>query len=208
MNAAPTASGRRILILPPNWLGDAVMAQPAMRAIALHHRHDHLAVHGRPWLHDLLPYLDLGHCTFEETLPAADRAYLFPNSLGSAWRAWRGGCRERVGFAGQWRRPLLTHPLPQRIDQIHGHHRHYFLDMPAQLGIEAPTAEVRLAMPEGAEARGTALMRRHGLEPGHTVCIAPGAQFGGAKRYPAEAYARIVQRLSAARWHILVLGTG
>lgn len=208
MNASPTASGRHILIMPPNWLGDVIMAQPAMHAIARHHPHDRLSVHGRPWLADVLPYLNLEHAGFAADMPAADRVYLFPNSFGSAWRAWRGGCRQRVGFAGQWRRLLLTHPLPQRIDQIHGHHRQYFLDIPAQLGIEAPTTEVQLTMPDEASSRGRQLMDQHGLDPQRTVCIAPGAQFGGAKRYPAGAYADIAARLSAAGWHILVLGTG
>ena len=104
------------LILPPNWLGDAVMAQPAIRAIADHHRHDRLSIHGRPWLHDLLPYLNLGDCHFEEKLPAADLAYLFPNSFGSAWRALKAGCRQRIGYRGQWRRALLSRALPRRSD--------------------------------------------------------------------------------------------
>jgi heptosyltransferase-2 len=208
MNAATASSGRRILILPPNWLGDVIMAQPAMRAIAQHHRHDRLSIHGRPWLRDVLPYLNLGQASYEDAMPAADRAYLFPNSFGSAWRAWRGGCRERIGFTGQWRRLLLTQPLAQRIDQIHGHHRHYFLDIPTQLGIDIPDTEVRLVMPDGAASRGRESMQRHGLDPQRTVCIAPGAQFGGAKRYPAESYAGIVARLSGAGWHVLVLGTG
>jgi lipopolysaccharide heptosyltransferase II len=206
MNAAPTPSGRRILILPPNWLGDAIMAQPAMRIIAQHHRQDQLSIHGQPWLHDLLPYLDLGHCNFAQNLPAADRAYLFPNSFGSAWRAWRAGCRERIGYRGQWRRPLLTNALSRRLSLLHQHHRLYYLDIPAQLGMPATEREVKLICPAGDREAGIKLMATHGLNPEKAICVAPGAQFGGAKRYPPESYARILSMLAEEGWQPVVLG--
>ena len=199
-------SAAHTLILPPNWLGDAVMAQPAMRAIAAHHRHDRLSIHGRPWLRDLLPYLDLGACAFEERLPAADRAYLFPNSIGSAWRALKAGCRQRIGYRGQWRRPLLSRSLPRRLDLGHQHHRLYYLDIPAQLGMEVAEKEVVLVRPPGDREEGMALMAAQGLDPGRSICVAPGAQFGGAKRYPAEAYAHILAWLAKEGWQPIVLG--
>lgn len=194
------------LLLPPNWVGDAVMAQPAMRAIVRHHRGGRLSIHGRPWLRDLLPYLDLGDCSFAETMPAADRAYLFPNSFGSAWRAWRAGCRQRIGYRGQWRRPLLNRALPRRLDLKHQHHRLYYLDIPAQLGMEIAEQEVVLNCPPGDREKGMALMAAKGLDPERAICVAPGAQFGGAKRYPAEAYAHILAWLASEGWQPIVLG--
>jgi lipopolysaccharide heptosyltransferase II len=200
------AAGRRILILPPNWLGDVIMAQPAMRAIALQHQHDQLLIHGRPWLRDLLPYLNLGQASFAAEIPAADRAYLFPNSFGSAWRAWRAGCSERIGFKGQWRWPLLTQALSRRLNLRHQHHRLYYLDIPTQLGIPAAEREVKLTCPAGDREAGIELMTAHGLNPEKAICVAPGAQFGGAKRYPAKSYARILSMLAEEGWQPVVLG--
>lgn len=206
MNAASAPTGRHTLILPPNWLGDVVMAQPAMRAIALHHQHDRLSIHGRPWLGDVLPYLNLGQASFEAVMPAADRAYLFPNSFGSAWRAWKGGCRKRIGYRGQWRLPLLSRALHRRLNLRHQHHRLYYLDIPAQLDIPIAEQEVKLSCPAGDREAGIALMASHGLNAEKAICVAPGAQFGGAKRYPPESYARILSWLAEAGWQPIVLG--
>lgn len=206
MTSVPKEPGRHTLILPPNWLGDVVMAQPAMQAIAHYHRQDHLMIHGRPWLSDLLPYLNLGDCTFETNHPTADRTYLFPNSFGSAWRAIKAGCRERTGYRGQWRRILLSHSLPRRLDLKHEHHRLYYLDIPTQLHIPIAEQEVRLSCPAGDREAGRDLMAAHGLDPDQAICVAPGAQFGGAKRYPAESYAQILSKLAKDGWQPIVLG--
>ena len=193
-------------MLPPNWLGDAVMAQPAMRAIAAHHRGEAPSMHGRPRPRRLLPYLDPGDCRFGESMPAAERAYLFPNSIGSAWRALKAGCRQRIGYRGQWRRPLLSRALPRRLDLRHQHHRLVYLDIPAQLGMAVDKTEVVLVHPPGEKEAGMALMADKGLDPGRAICVAPGAQFGGAKRYPPEAYAHILGWLAREGWQPIVLG--
>ena len=202
----PNTPTSHLLLMPPNWLGDAVMAQPAMRAIAMHYRPEKLSICGRAWLADLLPYLDLPAAEYRPELPAADTAILFPNSFRSAWQAWRNGARERIGYRGQWRRLLLSRPLPRRLDLRHQHHRLYYLDMATQLDIATPEQEVKLVAPAGDREAGIALMLAHGLAPEKVICVAPGAQFGGAKRYPPESYARILGWLSEAGWQPVVLG--
>jgi len=202
---APAAT-RHLLFMPPNWLGDAVMAQPAMRALATHYQPDKLTLCGRSWLADLLPYLDLPDAEYNPAIPQADLAFLFPNSFRSAWQAYRSGTAERIGFRGQWRRLLLTQPLPRRLSLRHEHHRLYYLDIAAQLDIPVTEQEVRLVAPAGDREAGAQLMQQHGLDPKRTICVAPGAQFGGAKRYPPEYYAHILGWLAAAGWQPVVLG--
>ncbi len=196
------------LIVAPNWIGDVVMAQPAMRAIALWHRerNERVAVTGRPWLADLLPYLDLPASFTSKPVPAGV-GYLFPNSFGSAWRARAAGCRRIIGYRGGGRRLLLSRALPRRLDPATEHHRDYFLDLPAQLGIPIPAREVRLTAPRDARERDRKLLKAHGLDPERIIVVAPGAQYGGAKRYPPERWASVVAGLAEDGWQPVALGT-
>ncbi|RMH59434.1 MAG: lipopolysaccharide heptosyltransferase II [Zetaproteobacteria bacterium] len=198
----------RVLIMPPNWLGDVIMAQPAMRALRQYYAQARLALYGRPWLRDLVPYLKLGMVDVHaQRPPRADIAYLFPNSFRAAWSAWRSGCRERIGYRGQWRRMLLTEAMAHRVDTRHEHHRAFFLDLVRQSGIPVRDEQVRLSVPKGDEFAVARLLDARGMHMRRLVCVAPGAQFGGAKRYPAPAYARVLRVLAAEGWHIVVLGT-
>ena len=186
------------------------MAQPAMAAICAHHiRHcgtEQISVCGRPWLNDLLPYLGLSGAVYRNSLPKADNAFLFPNSFRSALQCRMAGIGKLVGYRGQWRSLLLSQPLTHRISLKNEHHRDFYLDIARQLDMEIPFTEVALSVPEGAMASAHALMRQHGLSPQQVVCIAPGAQFGGAKCYPAESYREITQQLAGAGWHPMILG--
>jgi len=199
-----------LLLMPPNWIGDAIMAQPAMRAICEYHiRHCHteqVSMCGRPWLNDLLPYLDLPGTTYQETIPKADMAFLFPNSFRSAFLCRQAGVRQVVGYRGQWRRLLLSKSLPHRIRLKNEHHRHFYLDIPAQLDIPVAQTEVRLCIPDQARANAHESMQQHGLNPKQVICIAPGAQFGAAKCYPAKGYHTVVKRLAESGWQPIILG--
>ena len=199
---------RHLVLQPPNWLGDVVMAQPAMRAFITAWKPERVSIWGRPWLADALPFLDLPGARFESQMPrGADAAVMFPNSFRAAWVAASSGARRRIGFRGQWRRALLTDAPAPRVSLRHGHHREYFLDLAEQMGIEPSEREVRLAAPEDARAAAEALLRERGLAPENTIALAPGAQFGGAKRWPAEAWSCVAEALSTRGWHLVVLGT-
>lgn len=197
---------QHVVFMPPNWIGDAIMAQPAMRALANHHTDAYISLCGRAWLKDLLPYLRLGEADYKSVIPAADIAYLFPNSFRSAWQCYRANIRKRIGYRGQWRRFLLSRALPHRLSLKHQHHRFFYLDIAEQLGIPVSDTEVDLLAPPNALSEGSDMMISHGLNPDRTICLAPGAQFGGAKCYPADQYAEVAKALSAAGWHIVILG--
>lgn len=203
---------KTLLIMPPNWLGDVVMAQPAMRAFAEYYMsqpdYEQLVISGRPWLNDLLPFLGLGSASYRKQVPNdVDSAVLFPNSFGSAWKVFRSGASQRIGFRGQWRSLLLNQGYAPRIDILHEHHRDYFLNLAEQSAIPVQNRNVELQVSDSDIESGMQLMQTNGLDPEKTICVAPGAQFGGAKRYPSEAYRHVLQWLSEAGWQILVLGT-
>src|SRR5262245_40342367 len=106
----------KIALFLPNWIGDAVMATPAVRAIRNHFRSAHIVgvlkpyiagvFEGAPWLDELV-FLD-AKGTWSRRWPAVaatlrckqlDLAVLFPNSIRSALVAWMGKCKRRIGYA-------------------------------------------------------------------------------------------------------------
>ncbi|MDQ6960681.1 MAG: lipopolysaccharide heptosyltransferase II, partial [Mariprofundaceae bacterium] len=167
-----------------------------------------------PWLLDLIPFLNLPEARYSSSMPEhADIALMFPNSFRAAWMAWRAGSERRIGFRGQWRRFLLTDAPAPRVNLLTQHHREYYLDLVeqtdfmAKTGIAVREREVRLSCPETAVREGEQALRQQGLDPALTIAFAPGAQFGGAKRYPPESWASVAGWLSKQGYHILVIGT-
>ncbi len=200
---------RHLLLMPPNWIGDVIMAQPAMRAMALHYRQQgyaQITLCGRPWLADLLPFLNLPDAHYRARLPKAERAVLFPNSFRAAWQCRKAGVKEIIGYRGQWRRMLLHRALPHRISLQHEHHRQFYLDIARQLSVPIEDEHVSLQVPEGAIEHAHELMAMHGIAPERAICIAPGAQFGAAKCYPEDGFKLVTKKLAAAGWQPIILG--
>src|SRR4051794_15617687 len=104
-----------IAVFLPNWIGDAVMATPALRALRRHFTDARMigvlrpyitgVLQGSPWLDEQIHLNTKGKWS-ERWLSGAwklrrqrrDLAVLFPNSFRSALVAWLGGCRERIGY--------------------------------------------------------------------------------------------------------------
>jgi len=201
---------QRIVLMPPNWLGDVVLAQPALRALCQHYQDADIEVFGRSWLPDLIPFLNLNHPSIRyspEITKHSDAVFLFPNSLRSALQAFASRGKKRVGFRKEGRGMLLTHAFTSTVDLIHEHHRGYYLDMLKQFGLPTPYSNVELVVPEEEMKSAQALLVAQNINVERFICVAPGAQFGGAKRYPAESYAAVLKRISADGWDIVVLGT-
>ncbi len=128
----PTIPATRIAVIMPNWLGDAVMATPFLRALrGLYPHADIMAMHNRlvspvlaglPFVNSAQPYAveaggkpDIAASARLLAAHKADLAILLPNSFRSAWLAWRAGIPRRLGYAREYRRALLTDVLyPQR----------------------------------------------------------------------------------------------
>ncbi len=192
-----------ILIRSSNWLGDACMAVPAVRAIR----------RGRPdaRVTILTPEKLAG---FWKTVPGVDAvlaipgkagilgaarliqqsgvpydvAILLPNSLRSALEAWRARIPRIVGYQGHSRRWLLHQIIPKkkRITPTEHHVRHY-LRIAWRLGadVEDPTLHDPLPgrpAPSGGKVR---------------IGICAGAEYGPAKRWPLDRFAAAIQQITA-----------
>src|SRR5262245_24025017 len=119
----------RVLVLCPNWIGDTVMATPALRSLRRRFPEARIEGVGRPPVGDVLaglPLLD-GFIPWDprsadETLrtPAVlrrlreeeiDVALVLPHSFRAAWLAFRSGARRRVGYRRDVRGWLLSDGL-------------------------------------------------------------------------------------------------
>ena len=192
----------RLLVRSSNWLGDAVMSIPAVEACKLGRPDLHITVLAPAKLAALwrrVPAVDEVIAIESGESPLAlgrrvkekfDAALLFPNSLRSALEARALGVRHVIGYPGHQRRWLL-HRIPPFAPESGGHHADRFLKLAAFCG--APVGK------DGASF--TRAARKSGAIPRIGVC--PGAEYGPAKRWPAERFAAAMSEFQAkqpAEW--------
>lgn len=132
-------------------------------------------------------------------------ALVLPPSFSSALDAWRSGARVRIGFAGEWRSPLLT---ISRRRPARGalHLSEEYLALGESLGAVA-TPWRPLPVSEAARASAAALLRERGLQDSPVAVLGPGAIYGPAKRWDRERFAELGRRLSSRGLAIAVCGT-
>lgn len=210
----------KILVRAPNWVGDAVMAIPALEAVRRARPAAKICVLARPAPADLLfeqPFADRimtfdwrgrhhgwsGRESLIRELRAEkfDAAVLLQNAFEAAWIAWRAGIPERVGYARDARGPLLTRAIPPPAKgAIPPHESYYYLELFRRAGwietLPAAIAPVRFSISVAACQAAEVCLQSAGLqENSWRVAIAPGASYGAAKCWPAERFALLADRL-------------
>jgi heptosyltransferase-2 len=204
-----------ILVRATNWVGDAVMSLPALRALRQRFPQAKISILAKPWVADL--YRREGFCdelilltasTFFEKGRAAralrprkfDTAILLQNAFEAAIIAYLAGIPARIGYARDGRGFLLTRaiPLPKR-GEIPRHESFYYLELLRRAGIidELPSNElIRLEGATAARAEGLDRFRLFGL--GDVVIgVSPGAAYGTAKRWLPERFAESANRVAS-----------
>lgn len=205
-----------ILVRAANWVGDAVMSLPALRAIRSRFPDAEIAIAARPSVAGI--YAREGFRLVEYTAPRGvlglkqqfefarrlresrfDCAVLFQNAFEAALLVAMAGIPERIGYARDGRGFLLTKPVdvPEPGD-IPAHQRYCYLELLRRAGWiqELPAVEqIRLAHLDDARASGRTLLKRAGLE-GEVVGISPGAAYGTAKRWIPEYFVQAAERLA------------
>ncbi len=228
LSEAPPLQPFRILIRSTNWLGDAVMSVPAVRAIK----------HGRPdaqvtvltpakltdvW--KLVPEVDAviafaapsgsglmrklrGVMQIFEVAGLIrsggyDVAVLFPNSVRVALEAWLARIPRRVGYPGHAPRALLLNQIFSRNEQ----------------GRKRPATKpsghqvrhyLRLAEFIGADIQDDGDFGFPAPAPDKKttirIAVCPGAEYGPAKRWLPDRFAEVIQTVSEGhpcRWHLV-----
>ena len=214
----------RLVVIAPNWLGDAVMALPAFADLRRHFPSAHIAVAARPSVAPM--YAMVAGVDQVITLPGGggwrawtgwredvralaagnfDTAILFPNSYGTARNVSKAGIRERWGYATDGRGRLLTRAIEKPAGDLH--QRAYYQALTRALGIPEgpPFASIR---PDSAKAKD--LLREVGLDPDEPfVVFAPGAAYGRAKQWLPARYAELAELIINERgWSVMMVGAG
>jgi heptosyltransferase-2 len=229
MNKTDTSSPR-ILVISPNWIGDAVMAQPLLQRLRALHPQWPIDVLAPAWVAPVwramrevdtvmeTPFkhgkLQLGERRrFAAMLRPRGyaEAYVLPNTMKFALIPWLAGIPKRVGYKGEMRYGLLNvvhhdeRSAPRRMAAFYA----ALADAPiAHLPQDVPLPQPSLAVADDASA---AVMQRIGVPAGvPLVVFAPGAEFGSAKRWPSDRYAELANTLRQSHPHaeILLLGSG
>ena len=210
----------RILIRATNWVGDAVMSLPAIRAVRARFPEAHVAVLARPWVADLyaretaincvIPYsAAAGFRDLSAKLSAArvlraekfDCAILLQNAFEAAAIVWLAGIPRRIGYARDGRTALLTDPVPvPKPGDIAFHQRFYYLELlrRAHLIDEIPKVDaIRLEGGEAASRGGEVYFRERGIAP-PVIGVSPGAAYGAAKRWLPERFAQAALQVAGS----------
>ncbi len=214
------------MVRATNWLGDAVMSLPAIRAIRWVFPHAHIAVVARPWVADLyaretsidrvIPYTAQKGLRAKREFAAGlrrerfDGAILLQNAFDAALLAWLAGIPERIGYNRDGRGLLLTQaiPVPEPGD-IPRHERFYYLELLRRAGMmeRFPKADaIRLGGLELARESGLAQLAALGIR-GPVIGISPGAAYGNAKRWLPERFAEVARALTSLSAAVLVFGS-
>lgn len=194
----------KIAIRATNWIGDAVMSLPALRAIRARFPAAEIIAIAKPWVAalyegeqsiDRLIQIDASRWKTAKALRRErfDLAILFPNSFDSAFTIFLSGARKRIGYAHDGRSLLLTDAIQApRNGELPPHERFYYLELLRRAGLITcftDDPDIRFDSTVAAQARGQALLRARGIAL-PVVGVSPGAAYGNAKRWLPERFAR------------------
>ena len=207
----PNGKGEgQVLVLAPNWLGDAVLALPAIADVRRAFAGARLAVAARRSIagvfrlvadvDDVLPLQSDARwwrlSAFRsdvELLRPFDVAILFPNSFRSAWLVRRAGIAERWGYRTDARVRLLTRAVPRSKG---GHQAEYYQRLTSALGLPAGPAAPAIDVPDDLRTAAQELLASRGYRAGSMlVVLAPGAAYGKAKQWTPAHVASLIEQL-------------
>jgi len=202
----------KILVRGVNWIGDAVMSTPALRALRLHFPDARISLVLRPWLmplfsshpdvDELIPYGSeyvgiRGRLKFARELAARgfDMAVLFQNALDAAIIVWLARIPKRIGYGTDARGLLLTESIRGNRKNPDQHHVYYYLELlKKSLDVASDFPELVLVPGEADRKRAGELLESFEPTCNYTIGINPGAAYGSAKRWMPERFAAVADR--------------
>lgn len=219
----------RIGVFLPRWLGDFVMATPALRAVRSHFgRQARIVGVMRPYLKDVLAGTDWldeqwyfeprrrwppgGHFSLWRKILAArfDLVLLMPNSPRSAILSWLGRAKRRIGYARYGRGPLLTDKisLPEPNGQTADRPMvDYYLRLAEAAGCPPESPRLELATTPGDEQSADQVFRELKLpSDGRLIAFNSSGAYGAAKLWPIAHFAELARRIvDELDHHVLVM---
>ena len=206
---------KRILVRGPNWLGDAVMCEPALRGLRKLFPDAQIALLVKPAVADLF----VGHPALTRVLTydtkgrhaglsgkwalagqlrrqGFDLAVLFQNAFEAALLTFLAGVPRRYGYATDGRSLLLSDPVAAPDRRTLVHQVRYYWELLKPLGLTGdPSAPELVVFPEEEQAMAGRFAQGGLTATDVVVGINPGSAYGGAKRWLPERFAEVTERL-------------
>jgi heptosyltransferase-2 len=222
---------KSVVVRGTNWVGDSVMTVPALRALRRVLPDARITLVVRPsakgifadvdFVDEILVYKRANAFSVvgqvrEWRRRKFDLAVLFQNAFEAALIPFLAGVPLRLGYATESRQALLTHPLALPEWRSTRHEVFYYLYLVTALeqllsGASTicesdPDASLQISAERRAEAED--LLRAYGVREGEPiVALCPGSINSRAKRWPAEAYAALADRLLDSQRQVVLIGS-
>lgn len=222
---------QRIVVRSTNWVGDTVMTVAALRRLRQLFADAHITLVVRPWaeaifigadfIDSLMLYDRRGMgSTIRQVLEWRrrnfDLAVLFQNAFEAALIPFLARVPLRLGYSTDGRRALLTHPLPLPEWRDGRHEVFYYLNVVEQLEtllnasgtVSNAVVDCSLDVSESRREQVRKRLEAHITQEGPTIALCPGSINSRAKRWPAERYAQLADRLIEERSaNLLLIGS-
>jgi lipopolysaccharide heptosyltransferase II len=206
---------QRLLVRGPNWLGDAVMCEPALRGLRHLFPEADISLLVKPPVAELL----LGHPAVNQIVvydasgrhaglsgkwalarqlrrQRFDLAVLFQNAFEAALLVWLTGIPRRYGYATDGRSVLLTEPIAAPDKRLHLHQVHYYWNLLKPLGLHGDPPAPELFVSETEQDAMARRLGERGIgKSAFVIGINPGSIYGGAKRWLPDRFADTTERL-------------
>jgi heptosyltransferase-2 len=224
---------RRILIIAPNWIGDAVMTQPLLASLKALNPETKIDVLASNWVapiyracpevsevieakfeHKTLQWEMRKQLAKEFEQTNYQTCFVLPNSFKSALIPWLANIPFRLGYRGELRYGLINRALKNPSKVNRPPMVEHYLALSKLLDTEfsqasgreiTPTLNVSAAAKESVEAS----LHQANINQKSIYVMCPGAEYGPTKRWPTEHFAKLAQNLIAANPsnHVILLGS-
>ncbi|OGA48673.1 MAG: lipopolysaccharide heptosyltransferase II [Betaproteobacteria bacterium RIFCSPLOWO2_12_FULL_63_13] len=216
----------RVLVVAPNWIGDTLLAQPLLARLQRKLPGVSIDVVAPAWTAPVLRRMPEVDEIIETPFQHGElklgprwrigrslrgRGYLeaivLPNSFKAALIPFFADIPLRVGFVGELRFGLLNivHTLDERKLPLMAERYAQLAEMPGE-PMSRPLEASRLCVDLANLAQ---TLERIGLDRSKPVVVfCAGAEYGPAKRWPAEYFAELARRLEARGAAVWLIGSG
>lgn len=215
----------KILIRVPNWVGDCILARPAIESIAASFPEADLWLSATEWVKDL--FSSDGRIAGIAPLSPSNKVksiredarklksegfdigILLTNSFGSALLFSLAGIPQRWGYASDGRGLLLTKAVRNARPDVPRHQVNYYLDLVSGLGLKTRPPELLLTVADEEKDAARRFLEGLGVHTGQPLLIlSPGAGYGPAKRWPASRFAVLASLFQERKKaSVLVIGS-
>ncbi|MES2586469.1 MAG: lipopolysaccharide heptosyltransferase II [Pseudomonadota bacterium] len=222
----------RILIIAPNWIGDAVMSQPLLANLKSIYPQSQIDVLASPWVAPIYRACTEVHHVIEARLEHKqlqwglrkqlakqlelnqyNACFVLPNSLKSALIPWLANIPLRIAYRGEMRFGLINLALnnPSKINRppMANHYLALSNVLNHSEGVDVnqpvdPKLNISLTAKQAVSAK----LQAAGINDKSIYVFCPGAEYGVTKRWPTEHFATLAQQLIANEpdAHVILLG--